>query len=251
MRLETAIREFLTFLRRPFFDYPRDKPLDFSIVLRLFLVVFIVEMLLFVPISSLLGLENIPHKMKAIMENYTLLEVFIQAVIIAPILEEFLFRFHLRYGNFTYLFLFFLFISGIGLVLSLFTAIDLWSFSSLIQWLRSNPIWLAPIICFVIGCILFLREDDKGREHRVVKRFFPFVFYLTAFIFAMMHVSNFTLDKSLWLLAPLLVIPQFILGLYLGYIRVRNNMGYSIYIHAFNNAIPLVLLAINSLGDGT
>ena len=251
MRLEKAIREFLSFLRLPIFDYPREKPLDFTIVIRLYLIVFLVEMLLFVPISSFFDLENIPHVMKEILDTNSLLEVFVKAVIIAPIIEEFLFRFHLRYGNFIYLFLLFLAVSVVGFAVATMTTVSFDGFESIVQWAKEHPIWIAPIICFGIGLIIFLKEQDRNREHRAVKRFFPYIFYLTAFIFAMLHVSNFTLDKSMWLMAPLLVLPQFILGLYLGYIRMRNNLGYSIFIHAFNNAIPLFLIALGTLSGGS
>jgi len=58
MGIERAIKEFLSFLRYPTFDYKREDPLSFGMVTGLFFLVFLVEMLLFAPMSSLLGLED-------------------------------------------------------------------------------------------------------------------------------------------------------------------------------------------------
>jgi len=71
---------------------------------------------------------------------------------------------------------------------------------------------------------------------------FGYPFYLTAVIFAFAHVFNFSLDASKWYLGPLLVLPQMILGLFLGYIRVRNNLLTSIFFHSFHNGLAFTAM---------
>jgi len=246
MRLETAIRDFLVFLKRPVFDYKRTDPLDLLTTIKLYLVVFLIEMLLFIPISIILGMDQIPHAMEEILNSQSIWAIAGLAVFVAPLLEELMFRYHLRYANFTYLFLFIVFIALVGVGVDFYNPSLLGSFDALQlqSIIQTNVIWVAPVITIIIGLIIFLHINERGKENLVIKKIFPFVFYLTVFIFALLHISNFTLEKGMWYTAPLMVLPQFILGLYLGYIRVRNNIGYSIFIHAFNNAIPILIFSL-------
>lgn len=66
-----------------------------------------------------------------------------------------------------------------------------------------------------------------------------FVFYGLTFIFAGFHAFNFDLSQTPWYTWPVLVLPQLILGLYLGFVRMKSNVGSSIIVHAYNNLIPI------------
>ncbi len=79
------------------------------------------------------------------------------------------------------------------------------------------------------------------------KKYTGFVFYTLTFLFASLHIFNFELEGTMWLYLPILVLPQFILGLYLGFIRLKSNVGGSILVHAYNNAIPMVILLMAKL----
>ncbi len=65
---------------------------------------------------------------------------------------------------------------------------------------------------------------------------FSYVFYAFAIVFGSVHITNFEISTSVLLLAPLLVAPQIILGCYLGFIRVRFGLLWSILLHACYNA---------------
>lgn len=77
---------------------------------------------------------------------------------------------------------------------------------------------------------------------------FPFAFYLSVFAFGFVHLFNFeAYDQYLWL-APLLVLPQLISGVFLAFIRVRMGLLYSIVLHAtFNGIIITPFLLVASL----
>lgn len=248
MRTETAIRQFLTFLRKPRFLDKNEESLSFVTVTKLFFMVFCFEMLLFIPISSALGLEKIPHAMEDILNNQSIFLVIALAVIIAPITEEIIFRYHLRYKSFIYFFLLIIFLAllAFGLGMSMPGLIDRISAQAMLSKVSSN-FFIGPLVLFLwIGLFLLLHQwDKKVPEERVIK-IFPAVFYLSALIFALVHISNFELDPSRWFIAPLLVVPQFILALYLGYVRMTNGILYSIYVHALNNAIPIFLFTLAS-----
>lgn len=83
------------------------------------------------------------------------------------------------------------------------------------------------------------------------RRFFGFLFYSSSIIFAFVHLNNyFSLKGTAILLLPFLVLPQFIAGLCLGYLRIRFNFLLGIIFHALYNGI-LVLLAFLILGTST
>ena len=74
-------------------------------------------------------------------------------------------------------------------------------------------------------------------------------FYLAATAaFASVHLTNYTEGTALFLLP--LVIPQFLTGLVLGYVRVRNGLWSAILLHALHNGVIVgaVLLATRAAG---
>ncbi len=80
------------------------------------------------------------------------------------------------------------------------------------------------------------------RGLRAYRRFFPWVFHGCALAFALMHLNNFQGAQSAGWLLPLLVLPQWLTGLVLGWLRVRRGIGAAILLHAIFNAGPLLLV---------
>ena len=77
---------------------------------------------------------------------------------------------------------------------------------------------------------------------------FKIAFYVFAVIFGFIHLSNFKISTNVLLLAPILVLPQTILGGVFGYVRVRFNLSWSIALHACYNGILMFLsFAENSI----
>lgn len=72
------------------------------------------------------------------------------------------------------------------------------------------------------------------------KNDFEYFFYGFALVFGYMHIANYELNGTIWLLSPILVAPQILLGLLLGYIRVNIGLVYSILFHAVYNAIIVI-----------
>ncbi|MGB0880452.1 MAG: CPBP family intramembrane glutamic endopeptidase [Polaribacter sp.] len=75
----------------------------------------------------------------------------------------------------------------------------------------------------------------KGRKS------FKIAFYTLTILFGLVHISNFTITKNVLLLTPILVLPQILLGGYLGFIRVRFGLGWSIALHACYNGILMLI----------
>ncbi len=77
---------------------------------------------------------------------------------------------------------------------------------------------------------------------------FGYIFYLSAVIFALIHITNYESNSTIIYLVPLLVLPQFISGLFFGYLRVRYNFVLAYLMHVLHNAIFVTLsfLVINN-----
>lgn len=86
------------------------------------------------------------------------------------------------------------------------------------------------------------------RWNRRFVRAFPWVFHLLTLGFAGLHLFNFkSVAAPLWLW-PMLVLPQWVTGLALGWLRVRGGMGLAMLVHAGFNAGPLLVVwAVMSL----
>ena len=71
----------------------------------------------------------------------------------------------------------------------------------------------------------------------IVFNVFPKIgFYFLTIAFGLVHLSNFVITNNVIYFAPILVAPQIVLGGYLGFIRVKFGLLYSILLHAAYNA---------------
>lgn len=73
------------------------------------------------------------------------------------------------------------------------------------------------------------------------KRNFKSAFYIFAILFGFVHIFNFEITTNVIILSPLLVLPQILLGGYLGYIRIRFGLIWAIALHgAYNGTLILM-----------
>ncbi len=103
--------------------------------------------------------------------------------------------------------------------------------------------FLAVIFAPVVEELIFRAPLGLFRT----SRYFPLAFYLSVFAFGLVHIFNFEGYKDYLWLAPFLVLPQLISGVFLGFIRVRMGLIHSIVLHAAFNGIlvaPFLLLQL-------
>src|SRR5699024_5195169 len=77
---------------------------------------------------------------------------------------------------------------------------------------------------------------------RLYSRHFAIVFHVFSIAFAAVHLHNFNLSGTPLSLLPLLVLPQWLTGMVLGWMRVRYGIGSSILLHSIFNSGPLLLV---------
>jgi membrane protease YdiL (CAAX protease family) len=70
---------------------------------------------------------------------------------------------------------------------------------------------------------------------------FRIAFYAFSLLFGFVHITNFDLTLNVFLLAPLLVLPQILLGGYFGYLRVRFGILWSMLLHGCYNGILITM----------
>lgn len=107
----------------------------------------------------------------------------------------------------------------------------------------------SPDFIFVMAVVLApLTEELVFRGPMYLFRnskYFGYIFYLFTLAFGFYHITNFEINATILLLSPLLVAPQIIIGLLLGYIRVQLGLAWSILLHSLYNLVligPIVLL---------
>jgi len=91
---------------------------------------------------------------------------------------------------------------------------------------------LEELVCR--GPLIFFKEH----------RHFRYFFYASAILFGAFHFSNFEFSLHTMLLSPLLVAPQLIMGFFLGYIRIKLGLRWSILLHATHNGILMIPLLL-------
>jgi len=171
------------------------------------------------------------HQFKELLKTLSPLVLFFMVAILAPLLEETIFRLFLRFHTLT---LFASILAGALFFIPRNEGVSLWIVSGV----------FAFIFLGLVG--LYLQPEHATK---VLKKFweqhFWVLYYASVLIFGLAHISNYNLPVwKLTLLAPILVLPQILLGFILGYLRIRFGFVYAVLLHAFHNGIlilPVIL----------
>ncbi|AHM61711.1 hypothetical protein D770_17295 [Flammeovirgaceae bacterium 311] len=225
-----TFKDLVQFLKRP--GLPDEEDVA-AAPLQIFLHLLGLSLLLSFGVLILLGalrdaglVPELPHAMEDIMKEFSFLIVFLLAAVLMPALEELTFRLWLIYNP-------------------IYFHVSLW----LIAFFLSTALTQAGLPLFgyaVFGIaalitILLLTFKDAAQQLLVnlYTNYYGWLFYGAAIIFALVHLINFQLNARILLMAPLLVLPQLLLGLILGYLRVRLGLIWAIALHGVYNALVL------------
>lgn len=152
----------------------------------------------------------------------------LQALIWAPIVEELTFRYGLRRP-----------------------ARAFWLVPACVVALLAGPRWHAVALVGAVVLLCwwpYLRRAPARpavmpwRWRRAYLRAFPLVVHGSCLLFAAVHLNNFSLNQTPWWLMPLLVLPQWLTGLALAWLRVRRGIGASMLLHGLFNGGPLLVV---------
>lgn len=156
-------------------------------------------------------------------------------VFLAPLIEETICRLILKYtvlNVLAFLFASILIINGDGYLFTKIYNLD-------------THFFINVVIFFLLSCFIFFILIKYLSTIKVNKPlYFPFFFYLTAFVFSLGHIFNFSIDSENVYILPLLIFPYFIDGLVLGYIRMKSGFLHSLTVHIIINFIPSIILLL-------
>ena len=217
-------KDFFHFLRHPVENTPytfKDKEL-----LRTFLlyIVFTVGIILLMALIILVLKELFPDLVSQKLPISPHKRHWAIAVLLGPFLEECAFRLPLRrYKAFLF----------IGLPLFSFFILSMFAFSRQIYTLDRLALRIG--LAIPAGVLLYLLLHEPFARCR-----FGTVFYVSAAVFGLMHVTNGRFDEFLpldYLFLPLYVVKQALTGVLLGYARLRHGFPAGYLLHVLNNAI--------------
>ena len=152
----------------------------------------------------------------------SLQEKIFYGILLSPIIEELLFRLILVFNK-------------KNLFILLLTALIMLVFFVI----KGVILKIIPFFLLIVCLIIVIKYEEKCKSY--FQTYFKMLFYLFAGIFAFLHFFNFLgISSSNLLYLPLFVLPQFILGLILGYIRITYGLQYSIVFHAMVNCFIII-----------
>lgn len=259
---KSILNDIYTFLKWPDRQIQR-LPLNLEGFLRLVGVhyLFLLAAITILSLGTFVfNIDQLDHSIEDLIDKSSPVMFLFYLAVAAPVIEELIFRFPLRFRRGS------LFVVLMVLtILSYFVAANFMepnhhllpaeSLESMQQsgFIPNISAIFVSTVLFVIGLlVIFLMSISNRTLEKIgtfVDRMFPYIFYLSAMIFGYVHFSNFSGDMR-WYWIPILIIPQFMMGLVMGYARLRFGMYSNIALHAVNNLIPgLAMLAMLAMGD--
>lgn len=236
LRFRDEFRDFVRFVLRPRFTprLPGREPGDgwlldwfpaasFVGLFKWALFLWVVNLVLFGPLAVWAATSGgATHRLD--VNNMP----WLQALIWAPIVEELVFRYGMRRPAYAW-----------------------WLAPAAVGAMLLGPKW--PGILMLTGVLVlcwapyllsaaWARRSTPWRWRLYYRRAFPLVFHLASILFAAVHLYNFKLHHTPWWLLPLLVLPQWLTGLVLGWQRCRRGIGASVLLHGIFNAGPLLVV---------
>lgn len=227
--LLTQFTSFREFIKEPQYIYTEQ---PFSSKLKQFFTVYLLNLIAVFLVMALMGLADgiIPkelieeNKVGEMLDTMPVWLVFLFAAVLAPLWEELVFRFPLKYRAWViHTLIALLCIIALGIIIYKGTFAAKIAFGSLV-------VILAALYSVFNKKIMNLFQNLWTNK-------FPIVFYVFTLAFALIHLGNYPLSWATVLWFPVLVLPQFVIGLFLGYVRVKLGIGWSIAFHAMHNAI--------------
>ena len=236
-----VIRDMIGYLRHP---YPVAARTPFTPQALLELLKLLGFALLMLPVLGLLmgaifaatgvSMPEPSDEYKEVMNrpNFILL-----AAVMAPLVEELLFRSWLgKRGGVLWV---------APLLLAGLAVIVLVNSDTMALGIR------AALMLIVLGSFalyirryLSLRRDDTALDHALT-RVFPFAFWGTSIGFGLMHLANYE-GGDMGVLLPLIILPQFMVGVILGYIRMRFGLLPAMGFHGAYNTTLLTVFTMLS-----
>jgi len=205
--IKETYKDFLAFLKKPT-DQPDPIQTRSQKTKRLFSLLALDIPVMVIIMAIISGIEKLGlvnkegHKLTMFIQMLPIWLIILFGVVILPLIEELIFRLYLRF--------------------------------------KQN--YLARLI------ILLASVTGKQNKIKIETNLTTFwqnkfrsIFYLSALIFGFYHLVNYEYSNTILLLSPILIAPQIVMGLFLGYLRVKYGLILGYFMHGLHNAIFLMI----------
>lgn len=180
-------------------------------------------------LANLLNIGEIVDRTR--IEKYCFWELFLYGVVLIPILEEVAFRLYLFPRKIAV-------VTSVSFFAYLFSSRIIFNVES-INFTSFILERLFVSLGFGVFAYLTMLKVSDNSLKQFYERNFGLIFYFSALLFGVVHISNYSpMNITTLLLSPLLTLHQVISGLGFGYIRVREGFVYAILFHSIVNLIP-------------
>ncbi len=233
-RLSAVASELVAYVRNPVMIDNRG-PMN-SRACSTFGILLLIKILLMLPLGIFISVYRSGVEDVASVDlggpdwGDAFIPAFFVLVVMAPLMEETLFRGWLRAKPAGLM----VALCVIGWVATLYTmmAVDWFDGDRKLSVMIASLGWLGLGIYFVHSVI------DHNKTPELVRRYFAWLFWISTSVFALAHVSNY---DEMWLAVPMTV-PQFASGAILGFVRMHYGLRASISMHALYNLFLLSVI---------
>jgi hypothetical protein len=105
-----------------------------------------------------------------------------------------------------------------------------------------NPYWYLKLSIALSVFILTVKFFPNSWLTTIKINFLQHTIYFTSSVFALLHITNFApYNAHVIFFYPVFVLPQFLMGLFLGYARIKYGFLYGVALHGLIN-LPFALL---------
>lgn len=234
---KNVLHELLMFLRHPKPEAEkvssRIKTARMLLLLSwTFIVVFSLGILL-AWLTSAIGFQG-TNLVESLVDEENVIITIILAAVIAPAIEEVVFRLPLIQTA-----------RNLAIALAALSVIVAARIQQLVPLLLLTA--AIPLLAH-----LYIQLLSKQTVHYAVStiyaRHYGKIFYTLAILFGSVHMLNYTNVQSGIAILPLLIIPQTVVGVMLGFIRIKYGFTYAVVFHGLYNGLLIVpaLLATRS-----
>ena len=196
----------------------------------MFFILLGIYLLFSIPFNFLISICENQFNLNRIILDISSLSLIILSITYSPLSEEIAFRIMLKpsWKNTMIFTLLFWFLATMCL-------------------LRKEYILLC--IFLTIGSaslVTLINKNIRSVFQAFILRHFRFFFYLSSILFGLIHIFNYEpVSIKLLILAPIIIAPNIIAGLILGYIRMKFGIIYSILLHIAINTLAIPSLLSN------
>lgn len=227
---KSLLGNYLRFLRSPNLNDPPvavSMPTAAKSILRLYSVHLILLLVVLSLVSLIPNVQDSNNLLDSV-EDLPIWYLPFAAVVMAPLLEEVIFRLPLR-----------------AFWINLFIPAALISIGAI--GAIFNPGF--PLLLLLCVVLIAVYTKDTGTRLSALQNFYNkysrAIFYAIAVLFGAIHIANY--DPDVWQFLPLLVLPQVVIGLLLGFVRLRYGLTWAIGLHALHNGcllLPIFVIQI-------